>query len=299
MKKLISVFLAVIMMVCVVSTSVTADDNLYFDADFSSDGAAAKDFYIGAFKSDGQHLVGYSDAFAFQSVGFWAAYDVVFDVSFMEDDLAENSGNRGLSFVYINPNMKHNGVRTDNYNMTVYFDITNDEISLVGNSFFNDATADKIAGPVPFVLDDDTSYSFGISISEGRIRVYYGDELLIDFIDEENKYYIGYSYEEVEPVIMFWWNTAGCTVFEDVKASAPGQLLPFPVPTVYGDANGDTYVNLSDASLMLQYIAKWEDLTIDLTAADVNGDEIVNLNDVARTLQYIAQWDGVVLGPTE
>jgi len=306
MKKFLSLMLAFAMLVSVFSVSIFAEDvsdvtepGIYFDADFSSDTAAAKDFYVGNFKSNGEHLVGYSDAYAFQSVGFWSAYDVIFDVSFAEDDLVDSTGNRGLSYVYINPNMKHNGVSEDNYNMTVYFDITNDEISLVGGSFFNDASADKLADPVPFVLDDNTTYTFGISITEGRIRVFNGDELLIDFVDEENKYYIGYSYEEVEPVILFWWNTAGCTIFEDVKVSSPAYLLPFPKPIMYGDANGDEKISLADVSLMLKHIAKWEGLEMNAEAANVNCDDKISLADVSLMLKYIAKWDGIVLGPAE
>ena len=64
--------------------------------------------------------------------------------------------------------------------------------------------------------------------------------------------------------------------------------------TAYGDLNGDTNINLSDVTLLLQAIAKW-DVTIDEAAADVTADGTVNLSDVTRLLQYIAKWD-VTLG---
>ncbi len=66
----------------------------------------------------------------------------------------------------------------------------------------------------------------------------------------------------------------------------------------YGDTNGDGGINLSDISLMLKYIAKWEDLTIDVDAADVNDDGMVNLFDVSHLLKYLAKWEGFVPGPT-
>ncbi len=57
-----------------------------------------------------------------------------------------------------------------------------------------------------------------------------------------------------------------------------------------GDANSDSKVNLSDASKMLQKIAKW-DATIDEMISDVDGNGTVNLSDVARLLQVLAKWD--------
>ena len=57
-----------------------------------------------------------------------------------------------------------------------------------------------------------------------------------------------------------------------------------------GDANSDSKVNLSDASKMLQKIAKWE-VTIDEMIADVDGNGAVNLSDVSRLLQVLAKWD--------
>lgn len=63
-----------------------------------------------------------------------------------------------------------------------------------------------------------------------------------------------------------------------------------------GDANSDGKINLSDVSLILQHIAKWSDLTIDLNRADVTNDDKVNLSDVSLVLQYIAKWESVNLG---
>ncbi|MBE6708761.1 MAG: hypothetical protein E7578_05920 [Ruminococcaceae bacterium] len=57
-----------------------------------------------------------------------------------------------------------------------------------------------------------------------------------------------------------------------------------------GDVNRDGKVNLTDVSLMLKYIAKW-DVTIIYYIADINGDDKVNLNDVTLVLQKIAGWD--------
>ncbi|MBE6708896.1 MAG: hypothetical protein E7578_06615 [Ruminococcaceae bacterium] len=66
--------------------------------------------------------------------------------------------------------------------------------------------------------------------------------------------------------------------------------LPEEATRTPGDVNGDTKVNLTDVSLILKYIAKWN-VSIDPFAADVNGDVKINLADAARILQYIAKWD--------
>ena len=64
----------------------------------------------------------------------------------------------------------------------------------------------------------------------------------------------------------------------------------------YGDANDDGTINLSDVTVVLQQVAKWENVKINLDAADVNADGNLNLSDVTLLLQYIAKWD-VTLGP--
>ena len=62
----------------------------------------------------------------------------------------------------------------------------------------------------------------------------------------------------------------------------------------YGDANFDGKINLSDVSILLQFIASW-DVVINEFAADTNADGKINLSDVSLILQYIAGWD-VTLG---
>ncbi len=58
---------------------------------------------------------------------------------------------------------------------------------------------------------------------------------------------------------------------------------------VKGDANGDSKVNISDASLMLKYIAKWS-VSINLDNADFDGNSKINLSDVSGVMKKIAGW---------
>ncbi len=62
---------------------------------------------------------------------------------------------------------------------------------------------------------------------------------------------------------------------------------------IYGDADRNGKINLSDVSGMLKYIAKWDvDLCIAATDVAMNGK--VNLGDVSVLLKWIAGWDVVL-----
>lgn len=89
----------------------------------------------------------------------------------------------------------------------------------------------------------------------------------------EIRYVNGYRYVYADGEV------AGSVVFAD---------------TNYGDANTDGKINLSDVSVILQFIASW-DVLINEFAADANADGKINLSDVSLLLQYIAGWD-VTLG---
>ncbi len=56
-----------------------------------------------------------------------------------------------------------------------------------------------------------------------------------------------------------------------------------------GDANSDGKVNLSDVSLILQYVAKWS-VTPNVEASDYDSNGAVNLADVTGVLKLIAGW---------
>ncbi len=60
-------------------------------------------------------------------------------------------------------------------------------------------------------------------------------------------------------------------------------------PAWNGDANGDGKINLSDVSVILKHIAKWQIEIDPLADFDENGK--VNLNDASLVLKYIAKWN--------
>lgn len=65
---------------------------------------------------------------------------------------------------------------------------------------------------------------------------------------------------------------------------------------VSGDVNRDGKVNLSDASSMLQHIAKWS-VEVSESAADVDNSGGVALADVSTLLKYVAKWDVKISSP--
>jgi len=59
---------------------------------------------------------------------------------------------------------------------------------------------------------------------------------------------------------------------------------------IYGDANSDGKINLTDVSTILKNAAKWTvDIAMDAADTDVSGK--VNLADASTLLKYIAKWD--------
>ena len=68
---------------------------------------------------------------------------------------------------------------------------------------------------------------------------------------------------------------------------------------VYGDVNGDGYINAMDVTRLLRYIWEVDTSSNSFVAAnaDVNGDGYINAMDVTRLLRYIWEVDTSPLGP--
>ncbi len=64
-----------------------------------------------------------------------------------------------------------------------------------------------------------------------------------------------------------------------------------------GDINGDAKINLSDVSVLAQYVAKWnlsQDSDYTTVSLDPTGDGSVNLADVSLLAQFVAKWEVTV-----
>jgi len=64
---------------------------------------------------------------------------------------------------------------------------------------------------------------------------------------------------------------------------------------IWGDASKDGKITLTDATRMLQSIAKWN-VDISATAGDVDRNEKLTLADVSKLLQKLAKWSDISLG---
>ena len=80
-------------------------------------------------------------------------------------------------------------------------------------------------------------------------------------------------------------------VRDDIPEPEPPVVEPPTPEVVRGDADGDGILNLSDVTATLKYLAEWENIVIDETAADTDGNGSVNLTDVSFMLQLIAGWN--------
>lgn len=80
---------------------------------------------------------------------------------------------------------------------------------------------------------------------------------------------------------------------DDSIEPTPGETTEFCKPA--GDANSDGKINLSDVSLILEYLAKW-DVTVAEDQLDAVNDGNVDLKDVTAILKHVAKWSTVRLG---
>lgn len=67
--------------------------------------------------------------------------------------------------------------------------------------------------------------------------------------------------------------------------------IPITNIITFGDVNNDYIINLKDVTLMLKYIAKWDNIKIEFKAADMNFDGLITLTDVTAVLRFIAQFE--------
>ena len=66
-------------------------------------------------------------------------------------------------------------------------------------------------------------------------------------------------------------------------ASLPLKIIPF----IFGDANNDGYVNVTDVMLVVNYLLGNTTNTIRTKKIDVNQDNNVNVSDVMGIVNYI------------
>lgn len=67
-----------------------------------------------------------------------------------------------------------------------------------------------------------------------------------------------------------------------------GQVDPESI--LWGDANGDGVVDSADGTILNRYMAKWDNVEVNLKACDFNGDGVIDSSEVAVVSRYLAKW---------
>ena len=78
------------------------------------------------------------------------------------------------------------------------------------------------------------------------------------------------------------------TLVEDTADDTEESLLA-------GDVNGDKITNLKDLIILAQYLAKWQNVTVDTNLADVNADGETDMGDLNNLARYLAGWKNVAV----
>ncbi len=141
-----------------------------------------------------------------------------------------------------------------------------------------------LQGAVSVFADD----AAGLALAEGsHLKVENG---IVDMID--GTLTVGELKAEFAGAVDVAGKADDALVFADDVVSAGGESAK---AIIWGDASKDGKITLTDATRMLQSIAKW---SVDLseTAADVDRSGKVNLSDVSKLMQKLAKWDDISLG---
>lgn len=103
-------------------------------------------------------------------------------------------------------------------------------------------------------------------------------------------WYKKYVYQNYRHVVQYRWTKSGGWS-DKLDNSAASTNVRFKT-TLFGDANLDTRINISDVTAIQRHIAESNILTGDaFKAADVNCDGAVNINDATLLQQYLAEFD--------
>ncbi len=141
-----------------------------------------------------------------------------------------------------------------------------------------------LSGAVSVFADDNT----GLTLAENsHLKIENG---IVDMID--GTITVGELKANFAGAVDVAGKSDDAAVFADDVVTAGGESAK---AIIWGDASKDGKVTLTDATRMLQSIAKWT-VDISATAADVDRNDKVNLSDVAKLLQKLAKWSDISLG---
>lgn len=289
--RIIAIFICAVIILTMPVSAAQVED--YFIEDFSDEYRICDHLIYSegfAYSQDGG-LVGGADATIITSnpeesgfytpVGIYRAYDSTVTLTAVDDPDSENE--RFLNLVYRNYNLWIAGITKEEIDMCFTYDFQNMCFRFT-EGWSNTDEADQLMPPVYMELCDDGTayYTLGMTVERDRIRCFFNDELIFDYIDAERKYLIA---DETQTPFIFV-QKGNYVHITNVSVDRPGYLLE---PSyAFGDANSDGRVNLSDVSLIMKHIAKWTGLDINKDAADISRDRKIRLEDAARIIKWIA-----------
>jgi len=225
MKKIVSLFVILTMMLSVFAVSSSAA-GILVQSDFSDMERFTANFHAGAFYTDENLLFGYNEAKCLQTKGEWFIYDTCIEAAFADDEMSETE--RAFSVVYPNTNLLNYGRADGSYYMSFSYVVEEKSFYLTGGGVGCDKE-ELIVGPVSYegIADDGSEfYSFGMSVTRGRIRCFIDNKLLIDYVDTADEYLIGIEDENTVPTALVYWNDGNFIQIKDVKIATPEFLYP-------------------------------------------------------------------------
>ena len=221
MKKVLSVIIVAVMLVSILAVSASAE--LYVQTDFTSMESLAASFPAGLFYTEDGLLYGYSEAKCLQSKGEWYTYDTTIEVSFADDELSE--AHRSFELWYCNTNLDSYGRFAGTNYMKFVYNIEEQRFYL-GCTDLKTEESIRLVEPVDYAIDDNEDHTFGISVSEKRIRCFFDDQLIFDYYDEKDLYLIGLNDEFTIPTPLVFWNEGNFIQIKGVKIGSVGSLFP-------------------------------------------------------------------------
>ena len=232
MKKILSFVLTLVMLVSAVAVAANADGQLFVSSDFASMETFTNHFHAGALYTGDNLLYGYSEAKCLQSKGEWYQYDTIIEIALADDDLDES--NRGYSLWYCNINPEAYGRYDGTAYMNFGYDIENREFWLKAPDLMTGEAID-LCPAVPFEINEEDFNTFGLSITDKRMRCFFNDQLIFDYVDTADEYLIGRQDENTNPTPLVFWNDGNFVQIKSVKIASAGYFFPMnaePAPVV-------------------------------------------------------------------
>ncbi len=332
MKKILSVFLAVVMLLGTMSVAVSAKGTLLFSDDFAK-GFAPRNWLTDPdschFKWDSaeQCIYGYDSAAILQPNfahkqepkkwdRFYASYDVQI-AGF--DDVAGEEGRLhqiGLWYCDLFERGEDDGeLRGCVYEFRIEIETGRcfiykhhdtgwryaDENGAMQdiNTFTN--IAEVVVEDLNLQVGEDAPwYEIGMRVTDGKIEGYVDHRVVISAeANPEAVKYGEFTLDSVDETVgsekspVIFYNHGNYVKLDNFTVMTADYDF---VDVNYCDADNNGKININDVTLVLKQIAKWDNLEINIANADADGNEKININDVTLILKVIAKWD-VVPGP--